>query len=141
MRKRVLAVVCAIALFCVNAFATAIDDFKANPAVNAASTSVMIIDLRTGKTVAAMNENTPLLPASIMKSLTIASLMHHTEADDRFITEVWMEGPVRNGVLQGNLVVVGAGDPTINSRYEPKSAEIVSEIVQALKKKGIKEIS
>ncbi|MBD5212775.1 MAG: hypothetical protein HDS70_03755 [Bacteroidales bacterium] len=141
MRKRVVAVVCAIALFCVNAFATAIDDFKANPAVNAASTSVMIIDLRTGKTVAAMNENTPLLPASIMKSLTIASLMHHTEPDDRFITEVWMEGPVRNGVLQGNLVVVGAGDPTINSRYEPKSAEIVSEIVQALKKKGIKEIS
>lgn len=122
-------------------YAAPIDDFKANPAVNASSTSVMIIDLRTGKTVAALNESTPLLPASIMKSLTIASLMQLTEPEDRYITEVYLEGPVRNGVLQGNLLIVGSGDPTVNSRYEPKSAEFVNEIVQALKKKGITEIS
>lgn len=122
-------------------YAAPIDDFKANPAVNASSTSVMIIDLRTGKTVAALNESSPLLPASIMKSLTIASLMQLTEPEDRYITEVYLEGPVRNGVLQGNLLIVGSGDPTVNSRYEPKSAEFVNEIVQALKKKGITEIS
>lgn len=118
-----------------------IEKFKSDPAVNASGTSVIIIDLKTGKTVASMNADKPLLPASIMKSLTIASLMQHTEPDDVYITNVWLEGPVRNGELQGNLLIEGSGDPTINSRYEPKSADLVKEIISALKKKGVKSIT
>lgn len=124
-----------------SAWADPIDDFRNNPAVNPSSTSVIVIDLKTGKTIAAMNENTPLLPASIMKSLTIASLMQHTDADDTYDTEVYIEGKVQNGVLQGNLLIIGSGDPTINSRYEPRSPDFLKEIIQALQKKGITEIS
>ncbi|MCM1291528.1 MAG: D-alanyl-D-alanine carboxypeptidase [Prevotella sp.] len=139
--RHIWSVLMIMILMSLSAVAEPIDDFKNNPAVNSSSTSVIVIDLKTGKTIVSHNAETPLLPASIMKSLTIASLMQLTSSTDRYLTEVYLEGPVKNGVLQGNLLIIGSGDPTVNSRYEPKSADIVREIVQALKKRGVKEIS
>ena len=68
-------------------------------------------------TVLEMNADIPLIPASIMKCVTTATLLSRLDEDARFHTEVYAAGTVRDGILDGNLIIVGSGDPSLNSRH------------------------
>ncbi len=115
--------------------------FLRTPAVDSLSTGVYIKDLRTGRVMVQHNASKPLLGASTMKVVTVASLFHFTDINDRFTTNVYTAGCVNSDrILEGNLIVVGSGDPTLNSDRSPKSADFVLEIVAVLKKKNIKGI-
>lgn len=118
----------------------AVDKMMAAPAVNADETAVIIVDLATGRTVAASGEKNPLVPASIMKAVTTASLLSIAGPEWRYTTSAYIDGRNRDGVLNGNLIVVGSGDPSLNSKEEPSSEDFVSEIVEALKMQGIRKI-
>jgi len=59
----------------------------------------------------------PLVPASAAKLLTAASALDHLGPGHRFQTLVTARGAVRDGVLQGDLVVHGAGDPNLSGRF------------------------
>ena len=104
------------------------------------SVSVKIIDLSDGSTVASHNEETPLVPASIMKSVTTAALLESTGPDWRYHTRIFIDGPNDLGYLRGNIIVEGACDPTLNSGKEPYSEDIIEEIYQALSNQLIKRI-
>ncbi len=121
--------------------ADAVSDFLSSPAFPAKSSAFYIADLKTGKVRAAHNIETPLVPASIMKCVTTATLLNEVGADWRFLTPVSITGSISNGVLEGNLVIKGSGDPTIGSTHEPPSADFIKEIVDALKSKGVSEIA
>ena len=56
-----------------------------------------------------------LTPASTMKLVTLAATAERLGWDDRIETALLTAAPVRDGVLLGDLVVRGAGDPTINA--------------------------
>ena len=56
-----------------------------------------------------------LTPASTMKLVTLAATAERLGWDDRFETALLAAAPVRDGTLLGDLVVRGAGDPTINA--------------------------
>ena len=56
-----------------------------------------------------------LTPASTMKLVTLAATAERLGWDDRFETALLTAAPIRDGVLLGDLVVRGAGDPTINA--------------------------
>lgn len=118
----------------------ALDKLMSSPAINPASTAVLVVDIKSGKTLESHNPDTPLLPASIMKAVTIGSLIDHTGIDFRYHTRVYITGKTREGSLHGNLVIEGCGDPSVNSACEPKSADFIGEIVAALVKKGINRI-
>lgn len=114
--------------------------FASSAAITRSSSAVLITDLRTGETLADLNSSVPLLPASIMKTVTIASLLNETGTDWRYKTPVYVTGPVRDGVLSGNLLIVGSGDPSINSKCEPQSADFVAQTAEAVKRHGIEHI-
>jgi D-alanyl-D-alanine carboxypeptidase/D-alanyl-D-alanine-endopeptidase (penicillin-binding protein 4) len=57
-----------------------------------------------------------MMPASNMKIVTLAAAAHAIGWDARFTTTLEASGPIEAGVLHGDLVVRGAGDPTINTR-------------------------
>lgn len=119
----------------------AVDRFMADKAVNGASTAVAVVDLATGKTTAASGEPRSLIPASVMKAVTTGSLMNEVDDDTHYRTEVFTDGPVRGGILEGNIIVVGSGDPSLNSRHDPLSDDFCKEITGALRRRGIDSIA
>ena len=68
--------------------------------------------LQTGKYPIAKHQGSRLLPAaSLTKIATTLAALNTWGPDHRFETLVGGTGPVKNGVLQGDLVVQGNGDP------------------------------
>jgi D-alanyl-D-alanine carboxypeptidase/D-alanyl-D-alanine-endopeptidase (penicillin-binding protein 4) len=55
----------------------------------------------------------PVNPASLMKLLTTTAALDLLGPAWTWNTPVWMQGSVLNGVLDGNLVVKGTGDPRL----------------------------
>jgi D-alanyl-D-alanine carboxypeptidase/D-alanyl-D-alanine-endopeptidase (penicillin-binding protein 4) len=60
-----------------------------------------------------LNADTPLSPASAVKALTGLVALKRLGPDFTYKTEVYMDGPIRNGVLEGNLYLKGGGDPSL----------------------------
>ncbi|WP_420858505.1 D-alanyl-D-alanine carboxypeptidase/D-alanyl-D-alanine endopeptidase [Marivivens marinus] len=74
---------------------------------------VAVADLETGAAFDLHNSARPLPPASVGKSLTAQYALEHLGADHRFITRIIADGPISDGILDGNLILVGGGDPTL----------------------------
>lgn len=117
-----------------------LDTFLGSKGISAGSTAVLIQDLKTGKILASHNAERPLLPASIMKTVTIAGLLQEKGPDERFHTAVYADGPIEGSVIEGDIVIVGGGDPTLGANCAPESADIAEELIAALRHKGITSI-
>ena len=64
------------------------------------------------------------LPGSTTKIFTVAALLHAYGDDYRFETPVYAAGPIQQGTLQGDLVLVGMGDFTLGGRQSEGSDAI-----------------
>ncbi|MDE5791567.1 MAG: D-alanyl-D-alanine carboxypeptidase [Muribaculaceae bacterium] len=135
-----LLLVLLLAVTGVSAWAGPVEEFASSRGISSASSAVMITDLRTGETVVSYHPDLSLVPASIMKSVTVAGLLSHSDPDNKYLTDVMITGPAVNGVLGGDLLIKGSGDPSLNSRYVTGSGDIVKEIVKALQDRGINRI-
>lgn len=120
----------------------AVDAFVRLPSVDSARVAVLVRDLSSGKTLAAYNDREPLIPASIQKAVTTATLLRTAGKDWVYQTKAYVDGDVdSDGVLEGNVVVVGSGDPTLNSSKLPLTPDFVADVAAALRKKGIDSIA
>jgi D-alanyl-D-alanine carboxypeptidase/D-alanyl-D-alanine-endopeptidase (penicillin-binding protein 4) len=81
-----------------------------------------------------------MMPASNMKILTLSAAAQTLGWDFRFTTTLETTAAVENGVLLGDLVVRGTGDPTISTRGERAKA-VFDEWAAALRAAGISEIA
>ena len=77
----------------------------------------MVISLSTGDTLFSQNAGLGLNPASTLKLYTTALAFEQLGPDHRFTTDVFRHGVVSNGVLSGNLILRGGGDPALSRRY------------------------
>ena len=80
---------------------------------------VQVVNLRSGTVLYSRNARQNFVPASNVKLLTTAAALEQLGPDHRYRTDVFVDGPVEDGVLKGNLIVRGAGDPTIGG-YEQR---------------------
>lgn len=55
----------------------------------------------------------PMNPASLFKLLTTSAALDLLGPAYTWKTQVWLDGPVHDGVLEGSLVLRGGGDPTL----------------------------
>ncbi|XHX78866.1 MAG: D-alanyl-D-alanine carboxypeptidase [Stenomitos frigidus ULC029] len=70
--------------------------------------------LQTGSQFLASNQGTTPLPAaSLTKVATSLAALQTWEPEHQFETLISATGPIENGVLQGDLVVQGSGDPLL----------------------------
>lgn len=122
------------------AFAGPVDDFRKSPGVTSDESAVLVIDLRNGKVVESHNASKPLIPASIMKCVTTAGLLEISSPGDKYKTEVGYTGRLDGKTLRGDLVVIGSGDPSLNSSHVADNGDICVEIAGKLKSAGINRI-
>ena len=76
-------------------------------------------DMDTGETVYAANPDTLGLIASNTKNFTVGAYLDTFGTDTTVETPVYALGERAGGTLQGNLVIVGAGDFILGSRGVP----------------------
>lgn len=75
--------------------------------------SAMVYDATSGARVLAWQAQRPVNPASLTKVLTTLAALDGLGPAWQWRTPVWLDGPVRDGVLEGSLVIQGRGDPTL----------------------------
>ncbi len=99
--------------------------------------SVLVVSLDTGDTLFARAPDSLQAPASNLKLLTTAAALERLGPDYRFRTYLLTDGTVRDGVLDGNLIVYGTGDPGISDRFYNSKTEVFDELVSQLTALGV----
>jgi len=104
--------------------------------------SIKIIEVESGTVVAERNPTLPLAPASNMKLFTTAASIDLLKPSFPVTTTVYTRGAVDpTGTLDGDVKVVGRGDPTIGGRFHDGHAtEVIEEWAADLKHAGIKTV-
>ncbi|MET3114240.1 D-alanyl-D-alanine carboxypeptidase/D-alanyl-D-alanine-endopeptidase (penicillin-binding protein 4) [Pedobacter sp. CG_S7] len=115
---------------------------SADPQAKYALTSLCVLDANTGQVIFARNENIGMATASTLKTITAATAFSLLGKNFQYQTILGYSGTISNGVLKGDLIIVGGGDPTLgSSRYaQSKENEVLSIWVKAIKAAGINKI-
>jgi D-alanyl-D-alanine carboxypeptidase/D-alanyl-D-alanine-endopeptidase (penicillin-binding protein 4) len=100
---------------------------------------VDVRSLATGERLFQLDSGRLMMPASNMKIFTTAAAAEILGWDHRFRTRLETAAPIEGGVLKGDLVVRGGGDPTINAR-DGRAPAILAEWTSALRAAGIEQI-
>ncbi len=96
--------------------------------------SYVVADARTGQVLEAINPILGLPPASVAKTITAQYALSALGAEHRFVTRLLAVGSITGGRLNGDLVLQGGGDPTLDTTA-------LAEMAQALKNTGLREIT
>ena len=83
--------------------------------------AVKVVSLDTGQTIFERNPRLLVMPASTMKVVTLAVAAERLGWDARFTTRLETTASIEDGVLRGDLIVTGDGDPTIGERDDAPS--------------------
>lgn len=104
--------------------------------------SIQIAEVDSGRVVAQRNPDLLLAPASNMKLFTTAAAIDILKPDFQVTTTVHVRGEVdAAGTLDGDVKVVGRGDPTIGGRFhDGQSTAVISEWATDLKRAGVKNV-
>ena len=76
---------------------------------------VMAINMK-GDTLVWHNAEQKMIPASTMKTITTGLALRNLGPDYRFPTQIGYSGTIEDGILHGDLYIIGHGDPTIGSK-------------------------
>jgi D-alanyl-D-alanine carboxypeptidase/D-alanyl-D-alanine-endopeptidase (penicillin-binding protein 4) len=102
---------------------------------------IEVVDAQTGASIARYNADRLFIPASNLKLVVAATAAHHLPADFRYRTTLHATGPIEDGVLRGDLVIYGRGDPAISGRYADGNIVAVWEaLADSLATRGIRRI-
>jgi len=118
------------------------------PELARAHWGIDVTDLETGTVIYALNPAQLFLPASNTKLFTTAAALAIAGPDYRFRTTVEAERKIdSNGRLQGDLVIVGRGDPNISGRVLPLAlktervpphTQVLEEMADQVARSGLK---
>jgi D-alanyl-D-alanine carboxypeptidase/D-alanyl-D-alanine-endopeptidase (penicillin-binding protein 4) len=121
-----------------------VNTMMTDPVLKNASWGFVVYDPKTKKVISSYNENTPLVPASTTKLLTTETAMSLLGENYRWNTQLEYSGSIdENGVLNGNLYIVGSGDPSLgtNKAGAWSYSNIVSDFKDGLSREGIKKVN
>ena len=97
------------------------------PAFRHAMFGVKVAALDRDTVFYSLNADKLFVPGSTTKLLTTGTALAAFGSDFRFHTKVYRTGPVKAGVLEGDLVLVASGDPNLSHRIRGDSLLFVDE--------------
>lgn len=101
-----------------------------------AAVGISVKAVADGRKVVEYCPDMALTPASVMKLLPSWLALREKGEQYRFRTPVCFTGELRDSILDGNIIIVAQGDPTLDSKYFPKRS-FLQEVVNAVEKRGI----
>lgn len=104
--------------------------------------SLTVMNARTGEVVFSKYGNLGMAPASTLKTITLATAYDVLGKDFRYETDLLYSGTIQDGVLQGDIILRGTGDPSLGSDNfrETKMAVLLKRWTDAIKAAGIKRV-
>jgi serine-type D-Ala-D-Ala carboxypeptidase/endopeptidase (penicillin-binding protein 4) len=114
------------------------------PEYKNATVGIQVEDVATGEILFQLNGEKLMIPASTMKLVTSAAALEILGTEYRFTTKIGFTGKILDKKLEGNLVVIGGGDPALGSdffRNEYENPHFLDVWAQKIKAVGISEIN
>ncbi|WP_137111141.1 D-alanyl-D-alanine carboxypeptidase/D-alanyl-D-alanine-endopeptidase [Rhodobacter sp. SY28-1] len=88
----------------------------------------VLMDAKTGEVLESREPDLMLPPASVAKAVTSLYALDRLGPGYRYATRVLATGPVQGGMVQGDLVLAGGGDPTLQT---DQLGDLVGRLAQA----------
>ncbi len=136
-------------IFCqtenLNSVQKALNNFVQLNDLKGAAISFEVVDLNSGSQVALYNQQMGIIPASTVKLFTTATAIEYLGPYHKPVTRLYYTGKISSeGILDGNIIIRGGGDPTLGSRFYSKAGEeraFLYEWTKAIKELGIIQIN
>ncbi len=95
-----------------------------------------------GDVLASVGEEKMLVPASNMKLISTGAALYSLGPEYRFTTNLAYDGHISDGVLHGNLYIIGGADPVLGSKDTLSTAltDVFESWEKALRRTGIRRI-
>ncbi len=117
-----------------------VEQLKEDPCLKNSSWGLKVVNLKNGFEVISHNGNLGFTPASVTKLFTTATAWLLLGSNFKFTTELRYSGEINSdGVLNGDLIIKGGGDPTLGSeKYKSTNLETILAFIKlALDKAGV----
>ena len=101
--------------------------------IPASAVAAVVQEAGANRGALSVNASTPMNPASVMKLVTTYAALELLGPAYRWKTEAYAAGALQDGVLDGDLVLKGSGDPRLD-------LEAFWRMVRALRGKGLRDI-
>ena len=118
-----------------------IDSLVGKSEYRTAEWGILAVNPGRGDTIYAHRPATLMVPASNMKIITSAVALAQLGGDFRFTTTFASHGTISNGVLNGDLVVTGRGDPTLSDRMRGSARAAMDSLADSIISHGIRTIT
>ncbi|MFN8670482.1 MAG: D-alanyl-D-alanine carboxypeptidase/D-alanyl-D-alanine-endopeptidase [Candidatus Sericytochromatia bacterium] len=105
----------------------------AKSGISKESSSISVINIKTGQKLYDYNSNKPLAPASNMKLITSAAALALLKPEHKFKTAIYKDSNIDGGYLSGNVYLKSFGDPDLTT-------ERLWKMVRKFKNTGVVEI-
>lgn len=100
---------------------------------------LLAVSLDRGDTLVAADSDAMLAPASNVKLLTSAAALDALDPEFRYTTYLLADGEVVDGVLHGDLILFGTGDPTLHERSGGLGP--FDAMAQELRRQGVRRVN
>jgi len=117
------------------------DSLISQPKFRSAEFGVLVVNPQTADTIFSHNAGKLFLPASNMKIITAAVAMKELGPDYTYHTTFAASGAVRDSVLNGDLIVIGRGDPSISDTLRGSAMNVMFGFADSLRAHGISRIT
>jgi D-alanyl-D-alanine carboxypeptidase/D-alanyl-D-alanine-endopeptidase (penicillin-binding protein 4) len=103
--------------------------------------AVEVVSLDSGEVFYRRNHDLPMIPASNVKLFTTGAALHYLGPEFKVKTSVYFAGELgKDGILQGDLIIYGRGDPNISGRFTDDPTTIFKQMAESLKAQGLREV-
>jgi D-alanyl-D-alanine carboxypeptidase/D-alanyl-D-alanine-endopeptidase (penicillin-binding protein 4) len=118
-----------------------IDSMADAPEFANAHWGILIVDPARGDTLYSRNAGKLFMPASNMKILTSATAITQLGPDYRYRTTFASRGSITDGTLDGDLLVIGRGDPSVSDHMLKDAMIPLRLIADSIARRGIKHVT
>jgi len=118
-----------------------IDSLTTQSEFRNAQWGVLIVNPRTGDTLYSKNAGKLFMPASNLKIITGAAALTLLGPEYTYKTTFLTNGERRDSLLDGDLLVIGRGDPTVSDRMRVLATTVMDALADSLRAHGIRQVT